>query len=268
MIAIIAAAVLLSVAAAGLAFFFQRSVLFPRPTALTRPSRGPAERVALASGSALFLPSGSDRQQPAPLLLFAHGNAETADQWVEPFAEATRRGWAVLLVEYPGYAGTAGSPSERSVVAAGIAAYDWASHDPRIDSKRIVVYGRSLGAGLAVHVAAARPVAGIVVESGFTSVRPLAARFLVPGFLVRDPFDNLAVLAGYHGPMLVLHGKTDEVIPIAHGEALAGAVPGATFLAMDCGHNDCPRPWVPVFDWLAVRIPARPARSDSQPPSA
>jgi fermentation-respiration switch protein FrsA (DUF1100 family) len=257
MIAIIIAVGILGVGAACLAFFLQRSVLFPRPTALTRPSRGPAERVALASGSALFLPSGSGQRQPAPLLLFAHGNAETADLWVDPFAEATRRGWAVLLVEYPGYAGTAGSPSEKSVVSAGIAAYDWASHDPRIDPKRIVVYGRSLGAGLAIHVAAARPVAGIVVESGFTSVRPLAARFLVPGFLVRDPFDNLAALAGYRGPMLVLHGRTDEVIPITHGEALARAVPGATFLAMDCGHNDCPRPWAPLFDWLAARIPGR-----------
>ena len=163
----------------------------------------------------------------------------------------------MLLVEYPGYAGTAGAPSEESIVSAGIAAYDWATRDPRVDSKRIVVYGRSLGSGLAVQVAAARPVAGLVIESGFTSVRPLAARFLVPGFLVRDPFDNLAALAGYRGPMLVLHGKTDEVIPFSHGETLARAVTGATVLAMECGHNDCPRPWAALFDWLAVHVPGR-----------
>jgi hypothetical protein len=92
-----------------------------------------------------------------------------------------------------------------------------------------------------------------VIESGFTGVAPLAARFLVPRFLVRDPFDNLAALAGYRGPLLVIHGRHDEVIPYAHGKALAAAVPGSTFIAQECGHNDCPRPWALVSQWLRTK---------------
>jgi fermentation-respiration switch protein FrsA (DUF1100 family) len=244
------AAAMICVGAAILAYFVQRSVLFPRSTSFTRPSRGPAERVTLPQGGALFLTPATVGAEPAPLLLFMHGNAETADDWVDQFGEARRHGWAVLLLEYPGYGGTAGSPSEPSIVTAALAAFDWAAHDSRVDSSRIVAYGRSLGTGAATQLATARPVAGLVLESGFTSVRPLAARFLVPDFLVRDPFDNLAQLRKYHGPLLVFHGMEDRVIPMSHGQALAAAVPGATFIALTCGHNDCPRPWQQLFTWL------------------
>jgi fermentation-respiration switch protein FrsA (DUF1100 family) len=60
---------------------------------------------------------------------------------------------------------------------------------------------------------------------------------------VRDRFDNLEALARYHGPLLVVHGTDDTLVPISEGRALAGAVPSAEFHALPCGHNDCPRPW-------------------------
>lgn len=250
-----------SLAVAAICSFFaaavwliQRSVLFPRPPNFTRPDRGPAEPVALADGAAFFLPSSPRVAPRAPLIIFLHGNAETADDWVDQFPEPRGRGWSVLLVEYPGYGGTAGAPSEEGLVKSALAAFDWAARDPRIDPRRIVAYGRSVGTGPASQLAAARPVAGLVLESGFTSVRPLAARFLVPGFLVRDPFDNLAALRSYRGPLFVIHGTNDRVIPVAHGRSLAAAVPGATLLEHPCGHNDCPGPWPELLPWLDDRV--------------
>ena len=81
-------------------------------------------------------------------------------------------------------------------------------------------------------------------------VRPLASRFFLPGFLVRDPFDTLAALARFRGPLLVLHGRDDTIIPPAHGRALAAAVPGAVFHELPCGHNDCPRAWTFIARFL------------------
>jgi len=248
LVSIVLAVLAIGVSAAVLAFLLQRAVLFPRPLAITKPSPGPVERVSLPTGAALYLPTRA-ALEPAPAILFAHGNAETADEWVYTFEPLRAVGWSVLLLEYPGYAGTAGSPSETSISAAARAAFDWLTADPRVDAHEIVAYGRSLGTGPASRLAADRPIAGLILESGFTSVRPLAARFLIPGFLVRDPFDNVTALEHYRGPLLVLHGRHDDVIPFAHGEALAAGVPGSTFVAMDCGHNDCPRPWDAIQTW-------------------
>ena len=179
-----------------------------------------------------------------------HGNGELADDWVPDFEEVTTWGVAALLLEYPGYGRSAGSPSERSINEAARAAYDWAQRDSRIDGKRIVPYGRSLGGGPAVRLAVDRKTPALILESSFTSVAAFAAQFLAPGFLVRDRFDSLKTLSSYRGPLLVVHGSRDDIVPIAHGRALAAAVPGAKFFELPCGHNDCPRPWQLIRSFL------------------
>ena len=253
------AAVLVTLASAvavyfGLLFFAQRRLLFQPPWTPTMPSRPTAEIVRLATpagpAEALFLAPTGALDRPAPLLLWSHGNAELATDWVSAFDEPRSWGWAVLLLEYPGYGRSPGAPSERSITAAALAAYDWARADPRIDSTRIVPYGRSLGGGPATRLAVERPAAALILESAFTSVRAFAGRFFAPRFLVRDPFDNLSALRSYHGPLLVLHGSHDEVVPVAHGRALAGAVEGAELHELPCGHNDCPRSWQLVRRFL------------------
>jgi len=235
-------------------YFAQRSLLFPAPLIQDLPNPGRAEvvRIPFDGGevAALFLSPTTSSGGPAPLVLFTHGNAELADDWVSEFEEVSAWGWAALLVEYPGYGRSPGAPSERSINAAVHAAYDWAQGDSRIDSKRIVPYGRSLGGGPAIRLAADRHTPALILESSFTSVSDFAAKFWAPSFLVRDRFDNLSALRSYRGPLLVVHGSRDQIVPIAQGRALAAAVPGAEFHEVPCGHNDCPRPWYLIRTFL------------------
>lgn len=238
-----------------IAYFGQRPMLYPAAWVPTPVGRGPAEPVQLngptGSHRALLLLPDSAASVRFPLLFFAHGNGETADYWVDQFGPVQSWGWGVLLLEYPGYGSAPGKPSEASIRLAALNLYDWAASDGRIDSTRIVAYGRSLGGGAAAHLAAARPIAGLILESAFTSLRPLAGKYFVPGWLVRDPFDNLRALRDYRGPLLVLHGSGDRLVPVREGRALAASVPGSEFHVLPCGHNDCPRPWGVMQPFLA-----------------
>jgi fermentation-respiration switch protein FrsA (DUF1100 family) len=246
--------VVLYVAYLFVLFVVQRSLLFPIRSDHTPPVTGSAEIIQLPTKAgptpALYLAPLKPASGPAPLLLFTHGNAELASDWVTEFDEPREWGWSVLILEYPGYGGAPGEPSEHSITEVALGAYDWAKGDPRVDSTRIVAYGRSLGGGAAARLAPERPIAALILESSFTSVRAFAHQFLAPGFVVRDPFDNLDALRRYRGPLLVLHGRRDEIIPIAHGRALAAAVSGAEFHELPCGHNDCPRSWALIGAFL------------------
>ena len=245
----------LAIAAVYLALLFvaQRSMLFPMPLQVPAgPPAGAEEvRVKFDGGEAyaLYLPPRQLRG-PAPLLMFTHGNGELADYWVDEFAVPRDWGVSVLLVEYPGYGRAPGSPSEKSITEAALALHDWAASDARVDPKRMVAYGRSLGGGAAVRLAVNRTMAGLILESTFTSVADFAAGYMAPAFVVRDPFDSRKTLASYRGRLLVIHGRNDTIVPIAHGRELASLVPGAMFHELNCGHNDCPRDWRTIGAFL------------------
>lgn len=232
----------------GFAFALQRSVLFPRPP---RPPVSIAETRAdievLWVGpdrdvEAWFLPP-AEISGPAPVLIFTHGTGELIDYWPDQFDEPRARGLGVLLLEYPGYGRSGGRPSEASITTAAVSAFDRLADRPDVDPDRIIAFGRSVGGGPAAALARERDVAAVILESAFTSVRDLARRYGLVGPLVLDPFDNLAALRGYDGPVLVLHGTRDRVIPVSHGRRLAASAPSAELHLLECGHNDCPRPW-------------------------
>lgn len=193
---------------------------------------------------AWFLPPDrTPESEPAPAIIFAHGNAELIDFWPPDFLPFTRMGIGVMLVEYPGYGRSGGTPSQRSVTETFVAAYDLLISRKEVDSAQIVLVGRSIGGGAICQLAARRPSAALVLMSTFTSARSFAIRYLVPGFLVRDAFDNQAVVADYPGPVLILHGKEDETIPHSHGVALHKAARQGKMISYEAGHNDCPPDW-------------------------
>ena len=133
-------------------FLAQRTLLFPAPAPTSGPPRPrDAQQVWLSTPTgrveAWYLPPTGPAAEPAPLLLFAHGNGELIDYWPDAFDEPRSWGHAVLLLEYPGYGRSQGYPSQGTITTAAVAAYDWARAQPGLDSTRIVAYGRSLGAG-------------------------------------------------------------------------------------------------------------------------
>jgi hypothetical protein len=180
---------------------------------------------------------------PAPALVFTPGNGELIDDWVTDLADFAERGLGVMLVEYPGYGRSGGRPTAETVVHATRAAYDALAGRPGIDPARIVAHGRSLGGGPAALLSLERPLAALVLESTFTGLAPFTRRWLVPSFLLRDRFDVLGAVRAFPGPVLVLHGRRDGIIPFSHGERLAAANSRAILHPWDCAHNDCPPSW-------------------------
>jgi uncharacterized protein len=239
----------------ALVFFAQRSMLFPAPRFAGAPPRPAfAEQMWLTTSfgrvEAWFLPPLGVEGGPSPLFLFTHGNGELIDFWPEEFEEPRQAGIGVLLLEYPGYGRSDGSPSEVSITESALAAYDWAQQQPQIDKSRIIPYGRSLGGGAAAILATKRAVPALILESSFSSVAEFAAGFGAPRFLVRDPFDSVAALKAFKGPVLILHGDRDDIVPPAHARVLASAAANPTVKFLPCGHNDCPRPWSEVRAFL------------------
>ena len=226
----------------------QRKILFPAPNvAMPAIQGGGVEVIELELGGAILalpIEPTAESGAGAPLIVFAHGNGEVAHWSLEDFRVFREEGFAVLLLEYPGYGGTPGSPSSKSLGQAALLALDAVADRTEVDAERIVVYGRSIGSGVACQIAEQRDVVAIVLESPFTSLRSLVAEKGLPAFLLRDAFDNGAALGRSKAPVFLYHGTRDELIPVSHSRALAETAAGdVTFVTEDCGHNDCPRPW-------------------------
>jgi uncharacterized protein len=252
-------AALLYLAYCALLFAMQRQILFPRPQPGVFGDGGALstglEKVQIATGfgpvEAWFLPAVTGGpSRPAPAIIFGHGNGELIDMWVPALQPLTRLGTGLLLVEYPGYGRSKGRPSQKSITAAFVNAYDWLVQRPDVDPARVVGLGRSLGGGAVCQLAARRPLAAMILMSTFTGTRAFAKKFLAPPFLIRDPFDNLAVVGRFPDPVLIIHGRRDNIIPFAHARRLAAASPRTTLIAYDCGHNDCPSDWNRFYEDL------------------
>ncbi len=232
----------------GLLFAFQRQMIFPKDMAQIPEEYPPdipgLEIIWVETGEekaeGWYIPPPPGSPLPAPLIIFAHGNAELIDYWPDEFSAFTKMGMAVLLAEYPGYGRSRGNPGQESILRSFTALYDKITEHKEIDSSRIVLMGRSLGGGAVCSLADVRPSAALILMSSFISIRSFAKSYLVPAFLVRDPFDNLRVVRKYRNPVLIIHGVRDEVIPYSHGKELYAAAPNGKMITYQCGHNDCP----------------------------
>ncbi|WP_133819909.1 alpha/beta hydrolase [Tahibacter aquaticus] len=243
-VAALALAVLAYAAYAALFYTAQRQLLFPLAdtvrhpfrTALTTPAQLVEPTVSFGHARGVFLPAAAT---PAPALLFFHGNGETIDQHLDTLAALNTLGLNVFLLELPGYAGADGAPTFDSLVEASTAAYDWLAQDSRVDKRKIVAFGRSIGGAPAAELSRHRPLAALVLLSTFASTADLARDHFLPPFLALDPFDSAARIREFSGAVLLMHGDNDEVIPAAHARRMAGASPRAQLHTEPCGHNDC-----------------------------
>jgi fermentation-respiration switch protein FrsA (DUF1100 family) len=230
-------------------FLMQRSMIFPRymiPQIDTEADKTPLlEKIQLpmhfGTVEAWYLPpAGTHDSSPRPVVIFAHGNAELIDFCVQELMPFTQLGIGVLLVEFPGYGRSEGRPSQKTITETFTAAYDTITRRADIDANGVILYGRSIGGGAVCALLKERPAAAVILMSTFTSVRSFAKRYLAPPILVRDPFDNVAAIEKYKGPVLIIHGRHDEIIPYRHGKAIYQSAPNGKFISYRCGHNDCP----------------------------
>ena len=189
---------------------------------------------------------------PAPLIIYYGGNAEDVTwQVFEPWPE----GWALALVNYRGYGASEGRPSERALFADAEVVLDALARRPDVDAMRIVLVGRSLGTGVATHVAARRPVRGVVLISPYDSMVALARHhypFLPVRWLLRHRFDSIARAPGIKVPLLAIAGDRDAVVPIERSRRLfeAWGGPKRWVVIPGANHDDLggQRPF-----WEAIR---------------
>jgi uncharacterized protein len=176
-----------------------------------------------------------------PVVLYFHGNGGSLAWRVERLRALTADGTGLVALSYRGYGGSSGRPSETGLIADAFAAYAFAAAG--YPAARIALWGESLGSGVAIALAAEKPVARLVLESPFTSVADIAAQiywFLPVRWLIKDPFRSDLRIGKVTAPVLVLHGEQDNVVPIAFGERLYALIdaPKRFVRFSDAGHND------------------------------
>jgi abhydrolase domain-containing protein 17 len=183
--------------------------------------------------SALYLPNA----QATYTVLYIHGNASDLGSIRPALDTLYSLGLSVFAYDYRGYGTSDGKPSERNAYQDAEAAYAYVTQVLKIPPQQIILYGRSVGGGSAVKLAGEKPIAGLVLESTFTSI----FRVVVPlPLLPFDKFPNLNRLKNVQRPILVIHGKADQTVPFKHGQALytAAAEPKMSLWVAEADHND------------------------------
>jgi uncharacterized protein len=210
-------------------YFAQRLLMyFPDTTRRPPASAGlpQAEEVTLTTSDgervlAWHVPPRGDK----PVVLYFQGNGGGLDLRAHRFRRLAADGTGVVALNYRGYGGSSGRPSEAGLIADAVAAYAFAA--ARYPVERIVLWGESLGTGVAVALAAERPVGRVLLESPFTSAADvaLAAYPIIPvRWLMKDQFRSDERIAKIKAPILILHGERDRIVPIAYGERLYGMI--------------------------------------------
>jgi uncharacterized protein len=207
-------------------FFAQRAFVFPIPqTARTTPDAagfpGAEEHFLITADGEKVIVWHVPARPGHPVVLYFHGNGDFLAGFFGRFRDIIADGAGVVALSYRGYAGSSGRPSERGLLADAAAAYAFAT--ARYSADRIVVWGFSLGSGVAVALAAEQPVGKLILESPYTSIVDVAAS-VFPIFpirlVMRDPFHSDERIARVKAPLLFMHGARDATIPISFGERL------------------------------------------------
>ena len=241
-------------------FFLQRWIIFPsymvHPTKHAGRAIADLQELSIPSpdGPVLgwFIPGkGVSAENPGPAAIFAHGNAELIEHWPALLDTYRELGISLLLPEFRGYGHAPGTPSEKAITQDFLKFHDLLVRRPDVDPKRIIHHGRSIGGGVICTLARQRPPAVLILQSTFTSIKDMASDYYAPRFLVRDHFDNLAVVSKLDCPLLIFHGRHDRTIPFAHAEKLHKAAKQSTFIPYEADHNDCPPDW--EHYWQQIR---------------
>lgn len=230
-----------------LVFVFQRSLMYPasdqRPD-LARAEVGGFQIVTTQTADGLRLehwyrPAADDAR---PVVVVFHGNAGHVGDRVSKLAFLVEQGFGLFLAEYRGYGGNPGRPNETEMTEDSRGVLDWLAGQG-IGGRRLVLYGESLGTGLAVKLASERSVGAVVLEAPYTSTAAVAQAhywYLPARWLTLDRWNVEPLVSGIGAPLLVLHGERDRTIPSRFGRALFAAArePKQALFLPAADHND------------------------------
>jgi hypothetical protein len=243
-------------AALGLLWLFQRRLLYfptPGPVPPAASVLPGAEDVTFETADGLRLagwfvpapPGGpADRVGRArPAVLVCNGNGGDRSMRAPLAAALSRMGLAVLLFDYRGYGGNPGHPTEEGLAADARAALGYLAGRPEVDPERVIYFGESLGAAVALRLATERPPAALVLRSPFASLAEVGRRHypvLPVSLLLRDRYDSAALAGRLDAPLLVVAGGRDQIVPASHSRRLFDAAPQPKRLVVLDGadHND------------------------------
>jgi uncharacterized protein len=215
----------------------QRRLVFPAPR--TRGELHGASRFVLVPGGTFML--WRDAGPSSPVVVHFHGNGEQVayrTDLAELFAE---QGVSFAAIEYPGYAGAPGAPSEASLLESAQRGLEHLTSTMGVARSRVLLSGQSIGTGVAVAMATRGWGTKLVLLSPYTSLPDVAAGafpWLPVRLLMRDRFDSEASAPSIAMPVLIAHGTDDAVIPFALGKRLSTRFPQATLVTVPQGHHD------------------------------
>jgi len=246
--------VLLAIALTGLGFYIlgfvwlyafqERLVYFPTSTLVATPAAIGLEfedvRFRTEDGLTLhgwFVPHPTARHT----VLFLHGNAGNVSHRLQTIDLLHELGLAVFIFDYRGYGHSEGRPGEQGTYRDAEAAWSYLTGTRDIPPERIVVFGRSLGGAVAAWLAVRHPPAAVVLESTFASGEAMARRtapIYPAGLLTRLRYDSIGRVPALRAPLLVIHSRDDEIVPLAQARALFAAAPQPkAFLEIRGSHN-------------------------------
>jgi uncharacterized protein len=242
---ITAIALVLYVAFAAEVYLAQRSLMyFPDKAHVTPAQAGlpQADEVPLTSADGTHIhvwhvaPQGNK-----PVIIYFHGNGGSLPSRVDRFSKLIKDGIGLVGVEYRGYGGSEGSPSEQGLIADAEAAYAFAA--ARYPAPQIVVWGESLGTGVAVALAAEKPIGRLILEAPFTSTEAVGARrywYLPVRLLMKDQFRSDERIGKVRAPLMIMHGVQDRTVPFAMGEEMFELANNPKHIVrfLDGGHED------------------------------
>ena len=229
-----------------MAWWFQRSLIYhPDPTRVAPSSvglQGVEEVIIKRPKGVKVVGWQAQPREGQPTVLYFHGNASNLAGRSERIALFRAAGYGILMMSYRGYSGSTGYPTETNNIGDALAAFEFLGASG-VKSQDIILYGESLGSGVAVQVATKQKVGGIILDAPYTSLADAGARiypYLPVRLAIADHYDSVSVIKKIQAPLLIVHGTHDTVIPIELGrELFEAAIEPKKFVELKgAGHSD------------------------------
>ena len=188
--------------------------------------------------NALFY-RGADTQ----VVLYFHGNAGDLSNWQEVSHDFVAAGYSLFIIDYRGYGKSTGFISEQGLYIDAETSWAYLTNTLKFLPEDVIIYGRSIGTGVAVELATRHNARGLVLESPYSSLRKLVQQkvpWLLPSLWLRFYFDNLKRMALVKSPVMLIHGDSDTLIPLSHTQTLYETFQGKKMMAIirQGGHYD------------------------------